>query len=112
MADGYSKLEILRGASVVAVGLMTLVLLALLPAPGFRTSRLVLFVLIIAIGWMGAVGAIWVQFWPTILGAIGLFLLGFWQFTIGLIMLPTCFVLLFTATLMRGPSDEPDAVPT
>ncbi len=112
MASGYSKLEILRGASVIAVGLMTLVLLALLPAPRFRTSRLVLFVLIIALGWTGAAGAIWVRFWPTILGAIGLFLLGFWQFTIGLLMLPTCFVLLFTAILMREPSDEPNAVPT
>lgn len=112
MEDGYCELEILRGASVVAVGLMTLVLLALLPAPGFRTSRLVLFVLIIAIGWIGAAGVVWVRFWPTILGAIGLFLLGFWQFTIGLIMLPTCFVLLVTAILIRGISDEPTVVPT
>lgn len=111
MVDGYSKLDIFRGASVVAVGLMTLVLLALLPAPGFRTSRLVLFALIIAIGLMGAAGAVWVRFWPTVLGSIGLFLLGFWQFTIGLIMLPTCMILLLTAILMREPSDEPNAAP-
>lgn len=111
MADEYAALEILRGASVVAVGLMTLVLLALLPAPGFRTSRLVLFVLIIAIGWVGAAGATWGRFRPTMLGAIGLFLLGFWQFTIGLILLPTCVVLLVTAVLMREPADDPRTVP-
>lgn len=110
MAGEYTRLELLRGASVGAVGVMTLVLLALLPAPGFRTSRLVLFGVIIALGWIGGAGALWVRFWPTTLGAAGLFLLGFWQFTIGLVMLPTSFVLLLTAIVMRNPPGEPTTV--
>lgn len=88
------------------VGLLTLVLLALLPAPGYRTSRLVLFALIITIAWVGAAGVVFGRFGPTVGAAIGLFLLGFWQFTIGVVMLPTSLALLLTAILFREPADE------
>lgn len=112
MVGRFSALELSRGGSVLVVGLLTLVLLALLPAPGYRTSRLVLFALIIAIGWVGAAGAVLERFWLTLGAAIGLFLLGFWQFTIGVVMLPTSLALLLTAILIRGPSEETALVPT
>jgi hypothetical protein len=115
MEKEYSKLDVLRGASVTVVALLTLVLLAILPQPGYRTSRLVLFAIIIVVGWVGAAGAIWGRFGPTIAGAIGLFLLGFWQFTIGLIMLPTAAILLITALLARedaSSSNQADSTPS
>lgn len=115
MEKRYSNLNVLRGASVTAVALLTLVLLAILPQPGYRTSRLVLFAIVIAVGWVGAAGAVWGRFGPTIAGAIGLVLLGFWQFTIGLILLPTAVILLITALLAReeaSRSNQADSTPT
>ncbi|WP_396612837.1 hypothetical protein ACH9L7_06085 [Haloferax sp. S1W] len=106
METSYSKVDVLRGASVAAVALMTGVLVALLPQPGYQTSRLVLFAMVIVIGWVGAVGAVKRQFSLTLAGAIGLFLLGFWQFTIGLVMLPTSVILLLTALLVRGSASK------
>ena len=97
----YSALDIATGASVVMVSVMTLILLALLPQPGYRLSRLVLFALVTLVGWLGATGAVLDRFVPTVIGAVGLFLLGFWQFTIGLIMLPTAGVLFITAMMLR-----------
>jgi hypothetical protein len=47
MRKEYAILDVLRGASVVAVALLTIILLALLPTPGYRTSRLVLFIITI-----------------------------------------------------------------
>ena len=105
MEKRYSAVDILRGASVVAVVLLTLVLLATLPAPGYRTSRLVLFAIIILFGWIGAAGALLGRYDLLLIGAIGQFLLGFWNFTVGLFMLPTGAVLLITAVLLRGDSD-------
>ncbi|ELZ85944.1 hypothetical protein C453_09013 [Haloferax elongans ATCC BAA-1513] len=102
MVRSYSKVDVLRGASVTAVAITTVVLLVLLPRPGFRTSRLVLFAAVVALGWIGAFGAVRKQFWPTVVGGLGLFLLGFWQFTIGLVMLPTSAMLLLTALFVRG----------
>ncbi|SEK64812.1 hypothetical protein [Haloferax larsenii] len=112
MVSSYSKVDVLRGASVTAVAITTVVLLALLPRPGFRTSRLVLFAAVVALGWIGAFGAVRKQFWPTIVGALGLFLLGFWQFTIGLVMLPTSAVLLVTAFFVRGESPKSNTIDT
>lgn len=105
MVRRYSTLDVSRAGSVAMVGLLTVVLFALLPAPGYRTSRLVLFAVALALGWTGAAGALGTRFLPTIGAAVGLFLLGFWQFTIGLVMLPTCLVLLVTAVLIRGRSE-------
>ena len=101
MTKEYSTLDILRGASVVAVVLLTVILLAILPAPGYRTSRHVLFLITIGLGWVGAVGAVVNRFKLLIIGAAGQFLLGFWNFTIGLVMLPTGAILLLTALLLR-----------
>ena len=105
MAKTYSTLDVLRGASVVAVALLTIILLALLPSPGYRTSRLVLFIITICLGWIGAAGAVFYRFRLLLIGALGQFLLGFWNFTIGLVMLPTGAVLLVTALLLREHSD-------
>lgn len=103
----YSPLDLLRGASVVAVVLLTIILLVTLPAPGYRTSRLVLFTSIILLGWIGAAGAVFSRFSLLLVGAIGQFLLGFWNFTIGLFMLPTGAILLATALLsLRANSDN------
>lgn len=101
MAKTYSTLGILRGASVVVVALLTIILLALLPAPGYRTSRLVLFIITICLGWIGAAGAVFYRSRLLLIGAIGQFLLGFWNFTIDSVMLPTGAVLLGTALLLR-----------
>jgi len=101
MEKRYSTLDILRGASVVAVVLLTLILLATLPAPGYRTSRLVLFAIVILVGWVGAAGAVFNRVRLLLIGAVGQFLLGFWNFTIGLFMLPTGGILLVTALLLR-----------
>mgnify|MGYP006295363629 FL=1 len=101
MGKRYSTLDILRGVSVVAVVFLTLILLAILPSPGYRTSRLVLFAIVILFGWMGAVGAVFNRFSLLLIGAVGQFLLGFWNFTIGLVMLPTGAILLVTALLHR-----------
>lgn len=98
---GYLTLDIAKGTSVVLVGVLTLFLLALLPQPGYRLSRLVLFGVVILVGWIGAAGALFERFVPTVSGALGLFLLGFWQFTIGLVMLPTSGSLFVTALLLR-----------
>jgi hypothetical protein len=105
MGEKYSTLDILRGASIVAVTLLMIVLLAILPTPGYRTSRLVLFTVTIFIGWIGAVGAVFERFRLLLIGALGQFLLGFWNLTIGLVMLPTGAVLLVTALLLRENSD-------
>lgn len=105
MAKEYSTLNVLRGGSVVAVVLLTVVLLAILPAPGYRMSRLVLFLITIGLGWVGAVGAVLNRFSFLLIGAVGQFLLGFWNFTIGLFMLPTGAILLLTALLLREHSD-------
>ena len=113
MERRYSLLDILRGASVIAVVLLTLVLLALLPAPGYRTSRLVLFAVVVLFAWIGAAGAVSGRFGLLLAGAIGQFLLGFWNFTIGLFMLPTGAVLLVTALLLReGRSAAPPRHPS
>ncbi|MFA9516888.1 hypothetical protein ACERIT_06680 [Halopenitus sp. H-Gu1] len=105
MTTEYSTLDVLRGASVVAVVLLTAILIAILPAPGYRTSRLVLFLITIGLGWVGAVGAVLNRFRFLLIGAVGQFLLGFWNFTIGLFMLPTGIILLLTALLLRERSD-------
>jgi len=105
MAQGYATLDVLRGASIVSVALLTIILLALLPASGYRTSRLVLFIITICLGWIGAVGAVFNRFRLLLIGALGQFFLGFWNFTIGLVMLPTGAVLLVTALLLRENSD-------
>lgn len=106
MEKEYSTLDILRGASVLAVGLLTLILLALLPTPGYQISRLVLVAIVILLGWVGAAGAVANRFNLLLLGALGQFLLGFWNFTIGLFMLPTGAILLVTALLIREDSDD------
>lgn len=108
----YSTLDIAKGASIVMVSVMTLILVALLPQPGYQLSRLVFFALVILIGWIGAVGAYFERFVPTITGAVGVFLLGFWQFTIGLIMLPTSGALLVTALLLREKAADRTGPPT
>lgn len=110
--ERYSSLDIAKGASVVLVGVMTLFLLALLPHPGYRLSRLVLFGLVILVGWVGAAGALFERFVPTVSGALGLFLLGFWQFTIGLVMLPTSGALFVTALLLRENTGDRAETPT
>ena len=38
MTTEYSTLDVLRGASVVAVVLLTAILIAIFPAPGYRMS--------------------------------------------------------------------------
>jgi len=105
MAKEYSTLDVFRGASVVAVVLLTAILIAILPAPGYRTSRLVLFLITIGLGWIGAVGAVINRLRFLLIGAVGQFLLGFWNFTIGLFILPTGIILLLTALLLRERSD-------
>jgi hypothetical protein len=105
MTRNYTTLDIFRGASVVAVVLLTIILLASFPAPGYRTSRLVLFTITICLGWVGAAGAVFNRVSLLLIGALGQFLLGFWNFTIGLVMLPTGAVLLVTTLLLRGNSD-------
>ncbi|AFK19666.1 hypothetical protein E6P09_01825 [Haloferax mediterranei ATCC 33500] len=105
MMPSYSKANILRGASVAAAALQTIFLVALLPQPGYQTSRLVLFAVVIGLGWVGAAGAVRNRFALTVGSALGLFLLGFWQFTIGLVMLPTAAIFLVTALLTRGESE-------
>lgn len=105
MGREYSTLDILREASVVAVVLLTIVLLAILPAPGYRTSRLILFTITIFLGWIGAAGAVFNRFRLLLIGAVGQFLLGFWNFTTGVVILPTGAVLLVTALLLPGSSD-------
>ncbi|MFC7199710.1 hypothetical protein [Halospeciosus flavus] len=76
-------LDLFRGASVVAVFFLTLVLLFFLPRPGYQTSRLVLFAVVLFVGWVGAAGAIFSRSNLLVAGAVGQFLLGFWNFTIG-----------------------------
>lgn len=105
MAKEYSTLNVLRGTSVIAVVLLTAILIAILPAPGYRTSRLVLFLITIGLGWVGAVGAVLNRVSFLLIGAVGQFLLGFWNFTVGLFMLPTGAILLLTALLLRERSD-------
>lgn len=102
----FDTLDVFRSTSVVAVVLLSLILLATLPAPGYRTSRLVLFTIIILLGWVGAAGAIFNRFRLLLIGAIGQFLLGFWNFTIGVFMLPTAVILLVTAVLVRRDADD------
>lgn len=106
MERKHATLDVLRGASVIGVVLLTLVLLATLPAPGYRTSRLVLFTIVILPGWVGAAGAVLTRFDLLLIGAVGQFLLGFWNFTIGLFMLPTGAILLVTALLLRADSGD------
>lgn len=89
-----------RGLSVVAAGALTVVLVTLLPAPGSRPSRLLLFGLVALFGWVGAAGAVRSRARLLTAGAVGLFLLGFWQFTIGWVVLPTSLVLVVTAVLI------------
>ncbi|ESP89002.1 hypothetical protein [Candidatus Halobonum tyrrellensis] len=102
-----------RGLSVVAVSALTVVLVALLPAPGSRPSRLLLFGLVALFGWVGAAGAVRSRVRLLTAGAVGLFLLGFWQFTVGWVVLPTSLVLLVTAALvlLDGPPEGRERPP-
>lgn len=93
--------DVFRGLSVGVAVLLTLVLAALLPQPGYSTTRLVFFLLVAAVAWVGAVGAVRRRVGPLVGGGVGLFLLGFWQFTIGLVMLPTAAVFVATAALLH-----------
>jgi hypothetical protein len=92
--------DVFRGLTVGAAVLLTLVLAALLPQPGYSTTRLAYVLLVVAVAWVGSVGALRCRP-PWLAGSgVGLFLLGFWQFTIGLVMLPTAALYLVTAVVL------------
>lgn len=91
------------GAVVVATaGLVTLLFLVLLPAPGFGVSRVAYFLLVDVVAWVGVAGA--VRHRPALLlgSGVGLFLLGFWQFTIGLFVVPAAVVFLVAGAQLRN----------
>ena len=96
-----------RVGAVVAVAALTLALLALLPRPGYRTSRLLLFAAMAGTGWVGAFGVVTDRVALAIGGAVGLFALGFWQFTVGLFALPVGLVLLAAAAVVAATRREP-----
>lgn len=106
MTGSYSVRGAVRGASVVAVVLMTAALVALLWRPGFTEARLAYFALVAAVGAVGAVGAYRDSAVPMATSAVCLFVLGVWQFTIGLAVLPTALVLAVGAVLSEEASER------
>ena len=107
MPGPYSVRGVVRGASVVAVVLMTAALVALLWRPGFTGARLAeITALVAAVGAVGAVGAYRDSAVPMATSAVCLFVLGVWQFTIGLAVLPTALVLAVGAVLSEEASER------
>lgn len=96
-----SIVDVARAASVAGVFGLLAVLAYFLQSPDYPASRLYLFVLIGAIGVLGAVGIVFGR--PTVIGGsgLGIFLLGFWQAVLGVFMLPVAAVLFLTALLVN-----------
>lgn len=103
--------DVARVASVLGVVGLIAVLAYLLPSPGYRPSRLYLFVLVGAVGLLGAVGAVLER--PKLVGgsSVGIFLLGFWQFVLGVVMLPVSAVLFLTALLVDDAAGDREPGP-
>ncbi|RYJ19565.1 hypothetical protein ELS19_00805 [Halogeometricum borinquense] len=95
--------ELGRSIAVIAATALTFALLALLPRPGYSTSRFVLFGVMAGVGWVGAFGVVTNRLGVALVGVIGLFLFGFWQFTVGLAALPVAVALLVSAAA-TGPT--------
>ena len=102
----YSKLDLVRAIGVLAAVYLTAGLLWVLPSPGFGVSRLVFSAIVIAIAWVGAVGALRHRPSLVVAGAVGLLLFGFWQAVLWIFMLPAAAILLVVATILwRVPTD-------
>ena len=101
-----SKLGLLGGLAVLAVVYLTAGLVWLLPAPGFGTSRLLLFAVVVAVAWIGAVGALRHRPGLTAVGGVGLLLLGFWQAVLWIFMLPAAAVLLAAAGVLSSRRED------
>lgn len=96
------------GPAVVAL-LLTLVLAWLLPAPGYTTTRLAFFVLLAAVAWGGAAGALAGRASVVGASALVLFLLGFWQAVLWVVVLPAALLDFVAAVAIRDPrSGRPD----
>lgn len=104
--SSWSLADLARGASVLGVLGLLAVLAYYLPSPGYRPSRLYLFLLIGAVGVVGAAGAVLER--PLLAGggAAGIFLLGFWQAVLSVFMLPVAVVLFLTAFLVDDAGRE------
>ena len=100
-----SLVDVARAASILAV------LAYYLPSPGYRPSRLYLFVLIGAVGVLGAIGAVLDR--PRLVGAsgVGIFLLGFWQAVLGVVMVPVAVILSLTAVLVHDSRGDREVKP-
>lgn len=97
-----------RAAAVLAALYLTAGLLWLLPSPGYTTTRLALFAVILAFGWLGAAGAVVGRPVGAAVGTVGLFLLGFWQAVLWVFVLPAAAVLAVAAALAHPAGDDPD----
>ncbi|QIB76128.1 hypothetical protein GL213_02140 [Halogeometricum borinquense] len=95
--------ELGRPIAVIVAAALTFALLALLPRPGYSTSRFLLLAVIAGAGWVGAFGVVTNRLGVALVGVIGLFLFGFWQFTVGLAALPAA-VALFVSAAAAGPT--------
>lgn len=100
-----SLTDVVRGLALAAVLALTVALLALLPEPGLRASRVVLFAAILAAAYAGAYGVL--RHWSGVTAgsAVVLLGLGFWQFVIGIYVLPTALLLLVAAAANRDDQD-------
>ena len=102
--------SIVRGVAVLAALYLTGGLVWLLPTPGFRMSRLILFIVVIGFAWIGAFGVISDRSLVAFVGATGLFVLGFWQAVLWIFMLPTAAIL-FGASLLLQQTSETNTAP-
>ncbi|MFB6169507.1 MAG: hypothetical protein ABEJ06_00015 [Haloarculaceae archaeon] len=92
-----SARALLRWAAGLSVLALLAVLVWYLPAPGYATSRLVLFALIGSSAVVGAVGVYTARLRVALVGVVCLFLLGFWQAVLSVFVLPVCALLLLAA---------------
>lgn len=97
----YSRTDLARWAALGAVFAFLGVLLWLLPQPGYRLSRFLLFGALAAAALVGGLGVLARRPGVTAVGIGGLVLLGFWQAVLGIFVLPVIVLLLVVALLDR-----------
>lgn len=101
----YSTLDLVRGLAVLAAVYLTIGLLWVLPSPGFGVSRLLFSALVVALAWVGAIGALRQRPALVAAGGVGLVLFGFWQAVLWIFMLPAAGVLLIVAVILSQKSN-------
>ena len=108
MNGNKSRINLVRGVTVLSVFGLLGVLAYFLVQLGYSRSRFVLLSLIACSAVIGGIGVTLNRTTLTIIGAVGLFLLGFWQAVLSIYIAPVIVLLLLVAFLDRTHHSEID----